>query len=283
MAKAKKFWGFKAKDESTGELMLYGDISSSSWWGDEVTPKQFKEDLDALGDITQLDIYINSGGGDVFAGQAIHSMLKRHSASKTVYVDGLAASIASVIAMAGDKVVMPKNAMMMVHKCWTLAIGNADDMRKMADDMDKIDESIVVAYTEKTGKDAKEIRKLMKAETWMTAEEAVSLGFADEIEESKQLAASVKGGILVLNEQRFDLKKYQNVPKFVVLDGERLQKEEKPPAEPDLADPIESSDPEPPNPKEDPELNANPEDRQDMPVSLFEMKILINKRRMENA
>ena len=133
----KKFWNFKNVSESAGELLIYGPIASESWWGDEVTPKQFKEDLDKLGAIEELNIYINSGGGDVFAGQAIHSILKRHSAKKTVYVDGLAASIASVVAMAGDTIVMPKNAMMMIHKAWTMAVGNANDFRKLADDMEK--------------------------------------------------------------------------------------------------------------------------------------------------
>jgi ATP-dependent Clp protease protease subunit len=105
-----KFWSFKALDKKTGELTLYGEIASVTWYGDEVTPKEFKADLDALGDIDTLNIYINSSGGDVFAGQAIHSMLKRHKANKNVYIDGLAASISSVIAMAGDTIFMPKNA-----------------------------------------------------------------------------------------------------------------------------------------------------------------------------
>ncbi|HEY9060960.1 MAG TPA: head maturation protease, ClpP-related [Pseudobacteroides sp.] len=225
-----KFWEFKAKSASVGELMLYGEIASSTWWGDEVTPKQFKSDLDGLGDISQLDIYINSGGGDVFAGQAIHSMLKRHKANKTVYVDGLAASIASVIAMAGDKIIMPQNAMMMIHKAWTFGVGNAADFRKLADDMDKIDESIVAAYMGKTATEKEKIVEMMDAETWMTAEEAVNLGFADEIEESKQLAASLDGSFLMLNNQKFDMSKYKNPPKIAVL---KNNVEEKPkPKEP---------------------------------------------------
>lgn len=185
-----KFWNFKNKD-GAGELTLYGEIASSTWWGDELTPKQFKDDLDSLGDIKNLNIYINSGGGDVFAGQAIHSMLKRHPANKTVYIDGLAASIASVIAMAGDKIIMPKNAMMMIHNAWTFAAGNKDDLRKMADDMEKIDASIVSTYAEKTGKSDKEITALMDAETWFTADEAVKEGFADELEAEKKIAASI--------------------------------------------------------------------------------------------
>ena len=137
-----------------------------------MTPKDFKADLDRLGEIKNLNIYINSGGGDVFAGQAIHSMLARHTAFKTVYVDGLAASIASVIVMAGDKIIMPRNAMMMIHNAWTIAAGNKESFRKLADDMEKIDESIVTTYADKTGLESEEIKALMEAETWMTAEEA---------------------------------------------------------------------------------------------------------------
>lgn len=213
----KKFWQFRAKKDTgteDGELLLYGDISSSTWWGDEVTPKQFKQDLDALGDISTLNIYINSGGGDVFAGQAIYSMLKRHKATKKVYVDGLAASIASVIAMVGDVVYMPQNAMMMIHKAWTFGLGNANDFRKLADDMDKIDESILVTYETKTGLDKDKIIEMVNAETWMTAAEAVALGFADEIEDSKQLAASMANGHLTMNGLTFDLSRYRNIPKM---------------------------------------------------------------------
>lgn len=214
--KSKKFWQFKAKEEDPdiGELMLYGDISSYSWRGDDITPKQFKEDLDALGDITQLNVYINSGGGDVFAGQAIRSMLKRHRAYKTGYVEGLAASIASVVLTGCDKVVMPVNAMQMIHMCRTFTWGNADDMRKMAEDMDKIDESIIAAYMEKTGLDRETIVEMMKAETWMTAEEALENGFADEIEHAKEVAASLRDGKLFMNGQEMDLSRFTNAPKF---------------------------------------------------------------------
>ncbi len=213
--KNKKFWQFRSKQDTgteEGELLLYGDISSSTWWGDEVTPKAFKQDLDDLGDISTLNIYINSGGGDVFAGQAIYSMLKRHKATKKVYVDGLAASIASVIAMAGDIVYMPKNAMMMIHKAWTFGLGNANDFRKLADDMDKIDESILVTYEAKTGLEKEKIMEMVNAETWMTAEEALAYGFADEIEESKQLAAALRQGQLIMNGLTFNLSRYRNPP-----------------------------------------------------------------------
>ena len=197
-----RFWAFKAKDDKSGELTLYGEIANYSWFGDEVTPKQFKADLDALGDIEALDIYINSAGGDVFAGQAIHSMLKRHKARKTVHIDGYAASIASVVAMAGDEIVMPKNAMMMIHNAWTRTAGNAKDFRKMADDMEKIDGVLADVYVEKTGLPTERIREMMDAETWMTAEEARENGFATQVTEPVAIAAS-----------DLNLDRYRNAPR----------------------------------------------------------------------
>jgi len=176
--------------------------------------------LKSLGDISVLNIYINSGGGDVFAGQAIYSMLKRHPAQKKVYIDGLAASIASVIAMAGDTVCMPRNAMMMIHKAWTMAIGNANDLRKLADDMDKIDESILTTYQAKTGLEPEKLIEMVNAETWLTAEEAVVLGFADVIEESRQIAASIDKAHLTMNGLSFELSKFRNPPRLALASAE---------------------------------------------------------------
>lgn len=221
----KKFWQFNiTENEKVGELMIYGPIASETWWGDEVTPLQFKADLDALGDITELNLYINSDGGDVFAGQAIHSMIKRHKANVIVHVDGLAASIASIIAMAGDVVHMPSNAMMMIHNPWTGAYGNADDFRKIADTLDKIRESSIAVYQGKTGLDEKKIKKLMDDETWLTAEDAYILGFADDIDEKKEIAASLEGKFVFMNGLKMDLAKYRNPPNI---------KETKKPEEPE--------------------------------------------------
>jgi ATP-dependent Clp protease protease subunit len=179
---ASKFWNFKALDDNTGELTLYGEIANETWWGDEVTPKEFKADLDGLGEIDTLNIYINSPGGDVFAGQAIHSMLKRHKAHKNVYIDGLAASIASVVVMAGDRIFMPKNAMMMIHNPWTLGVGNASEFRKLAEDLDKIRESLIAAYENRSALLRDEIIKLMDGETWLTAKECLEyVGFSDDV------------------------------------------------------------------------------------------------------
>lgn len=213
-----RFWQVRAAAEpGVGELLLYGEIADTTWWGDEVTPKQFWEDLQKLGDIKTLNVYINSPGGDVFAGQAIYSMLKRHPATVTVYVDGLAASAASLVAMAGDRIVMPRNAMMMIHNPWTWAAGDANTLRAIADDLDKIRESLVAVYENRTGLDRERIIEMLDAETWMTAEEAVAMGFATEIEESKSVAASLAGpGRLVINGVTIDLSHFRHPPKVLV-------------------------------------------------------------------
>ena len=210
-----KFWEVRnALEPGVGDLLIYGVIGG--FFGD-VTPTEFREDLESLGNVSELRVFINSPGGDVFAGQAIHSILKRHSASITIYVDGLAASIAAVIAMAGDRVIMPRNAMMMIHNPFTFGLGDSEEFREIADTLDKIRESIIPVFTSKTGMDREEIISLLDAETWMTAGEAVRMGFADEIEEAKQVAASMSGpGKLVVNGMTVDLDRYQNPPKMAL-------------------------------------------------------------------
>ena len=203
MGSKTKFWNFKSLDDNTGELTLYGEIANETWWGDEITPKEFKTDLDALGDINTLNIYINSPGGDVFAGQAIHSMLKRHKAHKNVYIDGLAASIASVVVMAGDTIFMPKNAMMMIHNPWTWGIGNAAEFRKLAEDLDKIRESLIAAYEGRSALTRDEIIEIMDSETWLTADECLEYSFCDVVEKEKQMAASIDKTLLM---------RYKNTP-----------------------------------------------------------------------
>lgn len=205
--KKEKFWNFKAKDEDekAGELMLYGEIASETWWGDEVTPKQFKEDLDALGGVKTLDVFVNSPGGDVFAAQAIYSVLKRCKAHVNMYVDGIAASAASLIVAAGDTVIMPKNAMQMLHNPWCIAVGNAGDFRKLADDMDKIRDSMIVAYKSRSALTKDEIIDILDAESWLTAEECKEYGFCDKIEDAKEIAACADAD--------YFKHRYQNTPK----------------------------------------------------------------------
>lgn len=215
----KRFWTFQnaVGDPSTGELSIYGPIGADgdlgSWLFDEVTPAQFKQELDDLGNIQTLNVTINSPGGDVFAGQAIHSMLARHPATVNVIIDGLAASIASLVAMAGDVVTMPKNAMLMVHDPFSVAMGNARAFRKLADTLDTVRESMIAAYQGKTGLPHDELVALMEAETWLTAEDAVGRGFADEIEATKSIAASmIRPGVIAVGGLEMDLTHYKHPP-----------------------------------------------------------------------
>ncbi len=183
-----KFWTIKALSSDEAEVLIYGDIGTEEGW-DDVTAKGFAKELKDLGDIKNISIRINSPGGDVFVAQAIFSTLKRHSALKTVYIDGLAASSASIIAMVGNRVVMPSNSMMMVHNPWTWSVGESKDFRKLADNLDKVRESMLAVYVEKTGLETEEIIELLDAETWMTAKDALEKGFADEIEGVIEVAA----------------------------------------------------------------------------------------------
>ena len=158
------------------EISIYEEIG-----GFGITAKQFAEDLKALGDVSHIDLRIHSPGSDVFEGIAIYNLLRNHPAEITVYIDGVAASMASVVAMAGDRVVMPENAMMMIHKPWGISGGNAGDMRDYADLLDKVETVLVPAYARKTGKSAQEITAMLEDETWMDGKECLKHGFADEL------------------------------------------------------------------------------------------------------
>lgn len=214
--KRKPFWSVRsvAGEGRVGELSIYGVIGGDdewSWLFDEITPKQFKEDLDSLGLIDTLNVMINSPGGDTFAGQAIHTMLSRHPAQVNVYIDGLAASIASLIAMAGDRVIMPRNAMLMVHDPFTSAEGNAREFRQLAEALDTIREAMIAAYQRKTEMDHDELVALLEAETWMTAEDAVRMGFADEIEPTKAVKAlQVRPQVVSVNGLEVSLERFKH-------------------------------------------------------------------------
>jgi len=173
------YYQIKSVAPDRAEVRIDGTIGGGWFDEDPVTAKSFAKELKAAGKVKNLDIYINSPGGSVFDGSAIYSQLKRHTAKKTVYVEGLAASIASMIAMAGDEVVMPDNALMMIHRASGGVLGTANDMRKTADVLEKVESSIIAAYQAKTGRDPEELAEMMADETWMTAQEAVALGFAD--------------------------------------------------------------------------------------------------------
>lgn len=173
------FWNWKAPtNEAAGrELILDGTIAEESWWDDEVTPAQFRAELNqGSGPVT---IWINSPGGDCFAASQIYSMLREYPGEVTVKVDGIAASAASVIAMAGDKVLMAPTALLMIHNPATMAFGDREDMAQAIEMLDEVKESIINAYELKTGMQRAKISRLMDAETWMNAKRAIELGFAD--------------------------------------------------------------------------------------------------------
>ena len=174
----RKFWNW-SENEDERILRIDGVIAEEPWIDDEITPKQFKSELmSGSGDIT---LWINSPGGDVFAASQIYNILMDYKGNVTVKIDGLAASAASVIAMAGTRVLMSPVSQIMVHNPMTVAIGNAEEMSKAIDMLSEIKESIINAYEIKTNLSRDEISKMMDSECWMNAKKAVELGFADEI------------------------------------------------------------------------------------------------------
>lgn len=175
----KNWYSIKAKADKSAEVWIYEQIGED-WFSEGVTAKRFCRDLADL-KADAIDLHINSPGGSVFDGQAIYNALVRHPASVTTYIDGLASSIASVIALAGDKVVMADNALFMIHNPWGFAQGSAEDMRKCADVLDKCRDTIVNVYTKKCSKAESDITAAMDAETWFDAREAFAFGFVDEV------------------------------------------------------------------------------------------------------
>lgn len=205
-----KFWQFKNLDDDKKdpELLVYGEISE--WWGD-VDSKSFADQLKNI-TASNINVRINSPGGEVFAAQAIYSMLKRHSANVTVFIDGIAASAATIIAMAGDKVVMPENAMMMVHNPLTWMYGNANEMREAADLLDKVRETLLAVYRDKTKLDDEVLVELLDNETYLTATEALEYGFVDEIETSMKIAATLTRSKMVVNGIDMDPERFAKMP-----------------------------------------------------------------------
>jgi ATP-dependent protease ClpP protease subunit len=194
---ASRSW-YSIRNAAAGaEVHVYDAIGGP----DGVSAKEFAKDLKAHANAKTLTIRINSPGGSCFDGIAIFNQLKRHPARKTVHVDGIAASAASVICMAGDEIVMPDNTIMMVHRPYALVLGNAGDMQAMVEALNRVEDAMVLAYRRSRQTDAR-IRALLAAETWMGAQEAVDLGFADRVVDAVAIAA------------HFDLSRfgYRNVP-----------------------------------------------------------------------
>lgn len=213
-----KFWNMKKTSNNDGILELDGPISQNTWWGDEVTPKQFKDDLKGLGDIKNLLVKINSGGGDVFAATTIYSALKEHPAKVTAKIDGLAASAATIICMAADEIQIPSAAIMMIHNPSVFLFGGYESsgLLKLSETLGTIKDSIIEAYLSKVNVPKDELQKMMDEETWMTGREAVENGFADTLLYDK-VNASITNNMLVLNSVSHDITKLK-IPSRIVND-----------------------------------------------------------------
>lgn len=223
-----KFWQFRNEaDSDEAELLLYNEIASSTWYGDEVTPKQFADDLKAIGG-KALKLRINSPGGDVFAAQAIYNQLKAYTGTITAYIDGMAASAATIVTCAADKVVMPDNAIFMIHNPLVGVCGylNEQDLSGMKKQLEAVKQTIVNAYLKKCSIDEKKLAKMMNDETWMNAEEALSYGFVDEVAESDtEFTNSIANGMLFVNNVSCSLDRFHNTDQLkAVLNGKKEAK-----------------------------------------------------------
>jgi ATP-dependent Clp protease protease subunit len=190
----KRWYDFRAQARGA-EIVIYDEIGAFG-----IPAKAFLDELKALGPVPELTVRINSPGGSVFDGVAIYNALKHHDAVVTVWIDGIAASVASMIAMAGDEVVMPGNAMLVLHDPSGLVAGTAADMRATAEALDRMKAGMVAAYRDKSGRDDAEIEALMRDESWLSAREAVALGLADRVEQPVRMVA------------HFDLSRFRNTP-----------------------------------------------------------------------
>lgn len=202
-----------ARNEGALNIYLYDDIEGNSqdFWTGEVIESNTSANtiakmLEEAGDVAEINVYINSYGGDVKEGLGIFSQLQRSGAKVTAYIDGFACSIASVIAMAADKIVMNPTSLMMIHKAWTVAVGNAAELRKTADDLDVIDISIRQAYLNKVGDkmDVDTLTSLLEAETWLPADKCLELGLCDEISATEVTHEEIDEAIEEAKEEAVD-------------------------------------------------------------------------------
>lgn len=214
------------------ELYIYGDVEGDGydWWSgqtieSETSANKFRDELAKHADAKEIKLYINSYGGSVYEGTAIYNQLRRHKAFKTVYVDGFACSIAATIAMAGDRVVMPKNSMMMIHNAWMFASGNSTELRKAADDLEQINKGNRQAYLQKAGDGISEedLTQMLDAETWLTAEDCIRYGFADEYAEKDADMSNAQG---VLQKANLSLQQQIAVRASLVAQYRQLAQEQ---------------------------------------------------------
>lgn len=209
------FWKFKNEAGSeTAELMLYGEVSDKSWYGDEITPKAFHDDLIAC-EGKPLDVHINSPGGDVFAAQAIYNQLKAYTGKVTMYIDGMCASAATIIACAGDTVIMPSNTIYMIHNPQSAMLGYyaAPQLDKISASLSAVKQTIVNVYMARVQGALSEIqlKNKMDSETWMTADQAKSYGFIDEISDAIPIEKQWDNDALIVNSVACRLDRFKNL------------------------------------------------------------------------
>lgn len=246
-----KSWYRIRAARKTAEIRIYEEIDAEG-----ITAKQFADDLSALGDLTAINVRINSPGGDVFEAVAIHNALQRHPAKVTTYIDGMCLSAATVIALAGDETHMVSNGLYMIHEPCTMAGGDAETMQKSADLLNTTAEQIVSMYARKTGLTADELRAKMQSETWMTAQEALDEGFIDVIDDPLRVAAKAH-----------DLSRFTHPPTMT--------------KEAAMADPVPEilpvADPPPTVPSPEPPPPVDPVERPMEPVALARMCLAKNE------
>ena len=235
----KKYFSLE-KNKKMATLNIYGDITSWPWLESDVSAYNLSKQLEEMNDVDEINVYINSYGGEVAEGLAIYNALKRHKAKVRTHCDGFACSIASVIFMAGDERIMNPTSLLMIHNAWTYASGNAQELRKQAEDLDKITQASIEAYKSIASIDEDEIKALMDAETWILPDEAIEYGFATKVLKDEKTEKASQSAWLQI---------------FELVKAHRQEEEPEDPEEPE--EPEQPEDPEQP---EEPEQPEDPED-----------------------
>lgn len=258
---SKKYFALE-RTEQSATITIYGDICSWAWeeFG-EMSAQILSKQLEALGDVNEINVYINSYGGEVAEGLAIYNALRRHKAKVRTFCDGFACSIASVIFMAGDERIMNEASLLMIHNAWTRASGNAAELRKQAEDLDKITQASVEAYKAHSNLKEEEIKALMDNETWILPSEALEYGFATAVEKtekantSQNARAKLFGIVRAYQEKEEDDEEPDNTPDDDEQDNPDDPTDDDPEGEPGTGD-SEEDDPEEPA-EDDPEDDSD--------------------------
>ena len=249
-----RFWNLIPDPETPGDgvLDIEGPIAEESWWGDECSSREF---VKALKDVGNVTVHINSPGGDVMAGAEIYSALREHSLNGrgrvTVIVTALAASAASVVAMAGDEILISPVAYMMIHNPWSMAVGDAKEMRKTAKTLDEITEGLITAYQQRTGKSRDQLKRMLENETWMSAQTCVDEGFADGVYGGEIRAAACAGAGMMTRATPESIREL--CARWDRAHAKAVEDPEEEPDEEPEEDPDEETEPAEEEPEKDPE------------------------------